>query len=60
MAGRQPGVGDVFTVLIDDDRIGFGQVAAKYLREGYYFVVFAPAYPISAQQTRTVGEASLR
>ena len=41
-------IGDVITVPIDNDRIGIGQVAAKYLNEGYYFVVFETDYPISA------------
>jgi hypothetical protein len=38
-------VGDVFVVPVDEQRVGLGQVVAKYRNEGYYFVIFDEVYP---------------
>ena len=38
-------IGDVFTVPLDEARVGLGQVVAKYERDGYYFAIFKRAYP---------------
>jgi hypothetical protein len=42
-------VGDVFTVPLDDARVGFGQVVAEYLQKGHFYVaLFEPAFPVGA------------
>jgi hypothetical protein len=42
-------VGDVFTVPLDEGRVGVGQAVAKYEWEHYYyFAIFESAYPRSA------------
>jgi Immunity protein 26 len=41
-------VGDVFSLPLDDERAGCGQVVAKYESGGYYFAIFAEAYKRSA------------
>ncbi|HEV2251351.1 MAG TPA: Imm26 family immunity protein [Candidatus Limnocylindria bacterium] len=33
-------VGDVFTVPIDDSRIGIGQIVGAYGKDAYYFAIF--------------------
>lgn len=35
-------VGDVFSIPLDDDRVGYGQIVARYGRSGthFYFAVF--------------------
>ena len=44
MARRRIRVGDVFTLPLDEDRVGFGQVVARYKKDGYFFAVFDRAY----------------
>ena len=42
----EPEVGDVFTIPIDENRVGFGQVILDFEYEHhYYFRVFGEAYP---------------
>jgi hypothetical protein len=36
-------VGDVFSVPLDDERVGLGQVVATYGKDGYFFALFEPA-----------------
>ncbi len=48
MARTRIKVGDVFTLPLDDERLGFGQVVAKYKKDGYYFAIFDRAYSRSA------------
>lgn len=38
----RPKVGDVFTVPVDEERVGIGQVVAKY-QSGEYFAIHGPA-----------------
>ena len=33
-------LGDVFTVPIDADRVGFGQVVGTYGKDAYYFAIY--------------------
>src|SRR3989442_10977435 len=33
-------VGDVFSLPIDEDRVGLGQIVATYGKDAYYFAVF--------------------
>ena len=40
-------VGDVFTVPLDEQRHGFGQVVATYKKHGHYFAIFDKAYTTS-------------
>ena len=37
-------VGDVFTIPIDDERVGYGQVVHDFGQGHYYFVVFKEAF----------------
>jgi hypothetical protein len=49
MAQGRVEVGAVFSVPVDEQRIGFGQVAAKYRHRGYYyFVIFDKVYPLGS------------
>lgn len=45
MARARIRTGDVFVVRLDDARVVFGQVVAKYQDDGYYFALFDKAYP---------------
>jgi hypothetical protein len=38
------GVGDVFSVPLDDQRFGLGQVVATYGEDAYFFALFEPAF----------------
>lgn len=33
-------IGDVFSLPIDDERVGFGQIVATYGKDAYYFAIF--------------------
>ncbi len=48
MSTKRLQLGDVFTIPLDEARVGFGQVVAKYHDEGYYFAIFDHAYGRSA------------
>lgn len=37
-------IGDVFSVPLDDTRIGLGQIVATFRKGVYYFALFSPAY----------------
>ena len=37
---ERPRVGEVFTVPIDEDRAGVGQIVAEYGKGAYYFAIF--------------------
>jgi Immunity protein 26 len=40
-------VGDVFTVPLDDSRVGLGQVVARYVHRGhFYLALFEPGFPV--------------
>jgi hypothetical protein len=41
-------VGDVFTIPVDDNRVGVGQIVAKYGKHGYFFAIFDHIFPRSA------------
>lgn len=43
--GAKLQTGDVFTIPLDENRIGVGQVVATYLDDGYYFAVFDATFP---------------
>lgn len=40
MNRRKFGVGDVFTVVIDEDRVGFGQIVGTYGADAFYIAIF--------------------
>lgn len=44
MARMRIKIGDVFTLPVDDQRVGCGQVVATYLNDGYYFAIFDKIY----------------
>lgn len=45
MSRKPISIGDVFSVPIDEERVGFGQVVGSYKNEAHYFAVFETAYP---------------
>jgi hypothetical protein len=49
MTGRRQKlrVGDVFTIPLDEERVGYGQIVDQWGQSGghFYFAVFAEAYP---------------
>jgi hypothetical protein len=50
MSRQRLQIGDVFTVPVDNERIGFGQVVAQYVWDGYYyFAIFEHLYGRSDQ-----------
>ena len=48
-------IGDVFTVPVDSERVGVGQVVATYKKDGYFFAIFDRAY--SRASMPVLGEA---
>lgn len=40
----KPGLGDVFSVPLDSERLGLGQVVARYGKDAYFFALFEPAF----------------
>ncbi len=48
VAGPRIKLGDVFTVPLDAERLGFGQVVARFRKDNYYFAIFDKAYPREA------------
>lgn len=42
-------VGDIFSVPIDDRRVGYGQIAASWGEGHYYFAVFEGVYSVDEQ-----------
>lgn len=45
MTRRQVRVGDVFTMPLDDARVGYGQIVAKYGKDAYFFAIFEDVHP---------------
>lgn len=43
--GKRLHVGDVFTIPLDDERVGYGQIVRAQGQGHYYFAVFEGAYP---------------
>jgi hypothetical protein len=42
VTGHSLGVGDVFVIPIDDNRVGVGQAVAMYGEDSYYLAIFEP------------------